>query len=215
MDTGTAVTADLQAVELSRWFLAGFFSLVALFYTLKIVAVRRRTGRSPVSVGARYDEHWRNYGLFRLFRLLILAVCVARLIWPPLDRFLVPIPPLWTTPVVLVGMGLLMASFALILGVHFSMREDWRSGIDPLPGPLRLRTSGAYALSRNPMAILIQLGQLGLFLALPTVFTAVCLVVGVFSIHHQVRLEEAELEARHGRRYLDYKARVPRWLALP
>jgi protein-S-isoprenylcysteine O-methyltransferase Ste14 len=208
------VSADLQVVELSRWFLAGFFGFVAVFYTIKILAARRRTGHSPVSVGKRYGEHWRIYGLFRLFRALILLVCVARVPWPDLDRFLVPITPLWTAPVILLGIVALSTSFALILAMHARMRGEWHSGIDPSPGPRQLRTTGSYGISRNPMAILIQVGQLGLFLALPTVFTLICLVVGVLAIHRQVRLEEADLEARHGELYRAYRAQVPRWIAV-
>jgi protein-S-isoprenylcysteine O-methyltransferase Ste14 len=94
------------------------------------------------------------------------------------------------------------------------MAKGWRSGIDETDDH-PLITSGPFAISRNPMFVLIQLGQLGLFLSLPSVFTLVCLVVGILVIRSQVRLEEVELQRRHGVAYVDYCRRVPRWFALP
>lgn len=91
------------------------------------------------------------------------------------------------------------------------MADDWRSGIDEVR-PGRLITEGPFAWSRNPIALLVQTAQLGLFLSLPSVFTLVCLVVGVWVMQSQVRLEEADLERRLGDAYRAYKARTPRWL---
>lgn len=204
---------DAWASEFSRWFLAGFFTFVAVFYTVKILAVRRRTGTSPVELGVRGSPSWRIYALFRVFRALILLVCIARLVWPGLDQFLIPIRPLWSWQLLLVGNGLLAVSLSLILAVHVYMAAEWRSGI-PSGRGTRLVTDGPYAVTRNPMAILIQLGQVGLFLSLPTAFTLICLLVGIVAMHRHVRLEEAALEGLHGDDYRAYRNRVPRWLAL-
>lgn len=211
---GDRVLTVSWASEFARWFLAAFFVVVALVYTFKILAARRRTGRSPVALGTRGTEARRIYTTFRIFRVLILLVCLGRLAWPGLDRLLVPIGPLWSGPLMLTGCGLLLLSFALVLAIHRHMAADWRSGIEAADAGGRLLTDGPFALSRNPIAILVQLGQLGLFLALPTVFTLICLAIGTIAIHRHVRLEEIELARRHGPAYGAYRALVSRWLAL-
>jgi protein-S-isoprenylcysteine O-methyltransferase Ste14 len=195
-----------------RWFLAAYFTGVAGFYTITIVRKRRRSGgTSPVHRGAPGSLHARVHLAFVCFRAAIWGVAVGRLAFPPLDDRLIPIAPLWRPPVLLTGAGLLLLAFVAVVLVHATMGHRWRSGIEPA-GPHRLITRGAFALTRNPTFIAIQVGQLGLFLALPTVFTLVCLIVGLVAIHLQVRLEEAHLAARFGAAYDAYRRRVPRWL---
>lgn len=205
------LSRGMSAVEFSRWFLAGFFVLVAAFYTVRILIARARTGRSPVSMGRPGTRHYLNYLLFRIFRIAILVVCVARAIEPGLDPYLFPIRPLWQPWPIIAGNALLAGSFLAVLGVQAYMGEHWRSGIDEVR-PGRLITEGPFAWSRNPIALLIQTAQLGLFLSLPSVFTLVCLVVGVWVMQNQVRLEEADLKHRLGDAYRAYQARTPRWL---
>jgi len=204
----------MSAVEFSRWFLAGFFLVVAVFYTVRILVARARAGRSPVAMGRPGTRHYLNYLLFRIFRIAILLVCVARAIEPDVDPWLVPIRPLWQPWLIIAGNTMLAVSFLAVLYVQAHMADDWRSGIDEVR-PGRLITEGPFAWSRNPMALLVQTGQLGLFLSLPSVFTLVCLVVGVWVIQSQVRLEEADLERRLGDAYRAYRARTPRWLGRP
>ena len=208
-----AMGFDLAAAEFSRWFLAAYFSFVAIFYTIRVLAVSTRTGHSPVSAGRPGSRHRLYYTVFRLFRSLILVVCLARTIWPRLNSLLVPLPFLWNSIILIGGNILLIVSFAAILYVHFYMAQDWRSGIDDSDEHV-LVTTGPFAITRNPMFILIQVGQLGLFLSLPSVFTLACLIVGVLVMHRQVRLEEVHLERYHGVHYDDYREHVPRWLTL-
>ena len=54
-------------------------------------------------------------------------------------------------------------------------------------------------------------GQLGLFLAIPSLFTAICLVVGVVTLLRQSELEEADLARRHGERWTAYAAVTRKW----
>lgn len=201
----------MEAEAFSRWFLAIFFVAVALFYAVSVSLKTRRTGMSPVSFGRFPCRHWLIHTTFRVFRALILMVCLIRVLYPSFDRYLVPIQPLWAPAILLTGNAVMVASFAGLIWLHRSMGSHWRSGIPE--GDVRpLLTTGAYAVSRNPMFLLIQAAQLGFFLSLPSVFTAVCLVVGMTAIHGQARLEERYLEAHHGEAYLRYKEKTPRWL---
>jgi protein-S-isoprenylcysteine O-methyltransferase Ste14 len=201
----------MAAESFSRWFLAVFFLAVAVFYTVSISLKTRRTGASPVTFGRFRTRHWLIHTTFRVFRGLILAVCLIRVPYPTLDRYLVPFEPLWSPAILLAGNAMMLASFAGLIWLHRAMGSHWRSGIPE--GDVRpLITKGVYAFSRNPMFLLFQAAQLGFFFSLPSLFTLVCLAVGVTAIHAQVRLEERYLANQHGEAYARYKRATPRWL---
>lgn len=201
----------MTAVAFTRWFLAVYFLAVAAFYTVRILAERARTGASPVFSGTPGTAHFATHTTFRVFRVAILAACCARMAWPGFDTYLGPLPALWHPAVMLLGDALLLASFVTVLCIHFYLGEDWRSGVRP-GGEARLITSGPFAVSRNPMMLFVIAAQIGLFLALPSVFTLVCLAAGVWAVLAQVRVEERMLGARYGAAYEAYVDRTPRWL---
>ena len=91
------------------------------------------------------------------------------------------------------------------------MHEDWRSGIDDQHVSGHLLTDGPFGRSRNPLFLAVMTGQLGFFLALPSVFSLVCLVTGVLVIMRQAREEEKALARRFDEQYEAYCKRVPRW----
>jgi protein-S-isoprenylcysteine O-methyltransferase Ste14 len=200
----------LSAELFVRWFLAVYFSSVAGYYTIAILRMKRRLGVSPVSKGPRGSLHRRLHQTFVVFRALIWLACVSRVAWPGIDRWLVPVAPLWQPPVMLAGVALLVLAFAAILGVHAAIGSGWRSRTED-SGAGRVMTTGPYGRVRNPVFIGIQAAQLGLFLALPTVFTLICLIVGIACVQMETRLEEAHLQARFGGDYAAYAARTGRW----
>jgi len=118
---------------------------------------------------------------------------------------------LYHWPVLLAGALLLLASFTAVNYLQAYMHEDWRSGIAPPAGQARLLTEGPYRRSRNPLFLAVMAGQLGFFLALPSVFSLVCLVAGVVVITRQAKEEEKVLAQRFGQAYEAYRGRVPRW----
>jgi len=201
----------VAAVEFTRWYLAGYFFAVAIFYSARVLGEKARIGRSPVFSGTIGTAHFAHHLAFRVFRAAILVACCIRLVWPAFDAYLVPIGVLWHPAVILTGDTLMLASVSAALYVHFYLGREWRSGtrLDDEP---RLITSGPFARSRNPMMIFVMMGQVGLFLALPTVFTLVCLVVGVWAVTAQVKVEEQMLATRHGAAYEGYASQTPRWL---
>ena len=201
----------MAAIEFTRWFLALFFAGVAAFYVLRIVRQKGRQGASPVYSGRPGTLHFATHSMFRVFRAAILVVCMVRLVWPPFDRYLVPIEALWHPAVLLAGCMLMALAFQAIVLVHFQMGEDWRSGTRA-DDQTHLITTRAFAVSRNPMMLCVMAAQLGFFLALPSVFTLVCLVVGVAAVVAQVRVEERLLRQRFGAAYEDYVGRTPRWV---
>lgn len=213
------VVTDPQALEVARWFLALFFPAVALFYIVRLTMLRRRRGGSAVFHGAKGSRQWWLAKTFVVFRSVITLVMLARAFWPALDAYLLVFAFMMTPAVVVTGLALLVAGFASVLVLHYTMGAAWRSGISDESAPLRgaaprLLTGGAYAFTRNPMFLAIQLGQIGFFLAFPSGFTLICLVVGMTVLHLQTRLEEEHLLALHGQAYRAYCERTPRWLPL-
>jgi protein-S-isoprenylcysteine O-methyltransferase Ste14 len=201
----------VAAADFTRWFLALFFVGVAAFYTVRILVAKHRMHASPVYSGEPGSLHWTTHTVFRVFRALILGVCLARLVWPELDRYLVTFDALWRPVVLILGCSLLGAGFLAVILIHFYMGEDWRSGTRAEDGT-RLITTGPFTVSRNPMMLCVIAAQVGLFLALPTLFTLVCLVLGVWAVTAQVGVEERLLRQRFGESYNAYAARTPRWL---
>ena len=201
----------MTAIDFTRWFVALFFIGVAAFYTLRILAIIRRTRSSPVFSGRPGTLHWATHFAFRVFRVSILGVCVFRLLWPGLDRYLVTFDALWHPLLLILGDVLLLAGFSAVVAIHRYMGADWRSGTRA-EDRTRLITKGPFAFSRNPMMLGVVVAQIGLFLALPSLFTLACLVAGLWAVTAQVGVEERLLQERFGAEYEAYASRTPRWL---
>lgn len=193
--------------EIAAWFLAVFFSFVAVFYTFRLKAgasTRQFLGKSGT-------QHWFGHMAFRFFRVLIWLVCVVRIPFNQVDQYLFLYDTLMQPTVVYSGMALMAAGFSLTVAGHFSLGEAWTSGINP-EGPTEIMQTGIYHVSRNPMFIGVLVTQFGFFLTLPGGFTTLCLVIGYTAVLNQVKLEEQYLKSRFGQRYQDYTREVPRWL---
>jgi len=116
----------------------------------------------------------------------------------------------------LFGAGAMLASLGWIEFCYAFMGASWASGTDATHlSRSDLVTTGPYALTRNPIFLGVLAGQAGFFLALPSVFTLVCLTVGVAVIYRQSRIEDVALSERFGASYDAYRRRVPKWLGFP
>lgn len=201
----------MTAIEFTRWFLALYFAGVASFYTLRIILLRKRSGESPVFTGRPGTLHFATHLTFRIFRVAILAICAARIPWPGLDTYLIPFEPLWHPFVLMLGNTLLVLSFAAVVGVHMYMGKNWRSGTRT-EDRTAFMTDGPFAVSQNPMMLCVAIAQFGFFLALPSVFTLLCLFVGIWAITAQTKVERTILRQRFGDTYERYAESTPRWL---
>lgn len=193
-----------------RHFLGIFFLMIGVQFAGRSLGLYQRMQFSHINYGERGSAPWWHRHIFNVFRALILGVCMVR-IFADIDGWLGVFGPLYYWPVLLVGMLLLIASFTAVNYLQAYMHEDWRSGIDPRTDHRKLLTSGPFSRSRNPVFLAVMTGQLGFFLALPSVFSLVCLVAGVLVITRQAREEEKALADKFGEDYERYRVRVPRW----
>ena len=205
------ITETAQGVvEFTRLYLAVFYTFVALFYTSKIILAKKSSGQEQVFPGQRFCTSWWNHLTFRLFRVTIWMVCVVRLFYPSTDAYLGMFTSMMNVPIIFAGNILLTCGFLTTIIVHLSMGSQWRSGVDP-QGPNSLITNGFFRFSRNPMFVAIGVSQLGFFLALPSIFSLVCLIIGIVSLYRQALVEEAHLAQTHPNDYARYSASTRRW----
>ena len=201
--------ADL--FEFTRAYLAGFYTFVAVFYTVRIILLKRSITREVVFAGSHFGSTWWNHITFRFFRVVIWMVCVSRLFFPSLDEYLGLFSSLQNTWLILIGNAFLALGLISIMTIHYRLGVYWRSGVDP-SGPDKIISNGVYRYSRNPMFLLVGFTQVGFFLALPSVFSLLCLIIGLYTLQRQVLAEEVHLSNKFSEEYADYCANVRRWL---
>lgn len=202
-------SVDTFAEPFVRYFLGIFFLMIGLQFTSRSLGLHARMGFSFINYGGRASAGWWHRHIFNLFRALILAVVLAR-IFVDIDPWLGVLGSLYQGPVLVTGTVFLLLSFSLVNYLQAFMHEDWRSGVDRKQDR-HLITNGPYSRSRNPVFLAVMLGQLGFFLALPSVFSLVCLIAGVTVLIRQARVEEQALADLFGDVYEAYRRRVPRW----
>ena len=193
-----------------RAFVACYFVFVALHYTARLAGLRARTGVPHASMGPTGSANRSNQVIFRFFRALILILMLARVATPTVDTWLGAIRPLENALLGFTGLVLMAVGLFVVDYGHSYLNDDWKSGIG-LGAGRQLITTGPYEHSRNPIFTGVILGQIGLFLAAPSIFTLACAAIGIAVILRQVRGEEAALAATFGAEYAVYSARVPRW----
>ena len=138
-----------------------------------------------------------------LLSTLILMWLLQRYV--PIYRFVEP--PLAYAGIIVIFFGILLA--AIPAGVF--LKVD--TGIEPFDEAKVLVTSGFYRFTRNPMYMGMFTMLLGVVFMFGSLSTLTPLPVFFLIIRNNFVLgEERFCEAAFGQQYLDYKARVRRWL---
>ena len=236
---------QLDITEFTRFYLAAFYTFVAIFYTVKVLVNKRQINRQSsnqasiqlstrndsqhdtqngfqndhlhnnqqevIFTGERFCSTWWNHMTFRVFRATIWMICLARFFFPNVDNYLGMLFFSESFSIVLLGNLLLTLGFMMTVIIHFKMGKQWRSGIDP-SGPKKLITDGFYKFSRNPMFLSIALSQFAFFLALPSLFSLLCFIIGVMALYRQILSEETHLLQHFPEQYNIYSTKVRRWL---
>lgn len=109
------------------------------------------------------------------------------------------------------GVFLCLTGLTLLLWSIVSFGPSFRVGIDTdVPG--KLVTSGAFALSRNPVYIALTLILLGQFLVFSNWILLVFTGAALWLFHRQVLREEYFLSKHYGKEFAEYRNRVGRYL---
>jgi protein-S-isoprenylcysteine O-methyltransferase Ste14 len=194
------------------------YSLILAIYIAvgvmwRFVRVSRRLGRAAIGT-SRGWPHWHGrvvafaligYGTL-LFLLVIPFANTGKLAW-------------WTLPLAvahrdwLLAAGLPMSLFGLffMLVAQREMGLSWRLNIDR-EGPGRLLRHGLFEFCRHPVYFGAGLMVLGVAIGLLSGLSLLMLAAMWTTIALQARAEESFLIEHFGEPYIDYAARVGRFL---
>jgi protein-S-isoprenylcysteine O-methyltransferase Ste14 len=110
-----------------------------------------------------------------------------------------------------IGILLCIAGLALLLWSLVSFGQSFRVGIDTT-APGKLITTGAFAISRNPIYVAFTFILIGLFLTFPSWILLAYLIAAVWLFNRQVLREETYLKVHYGSPYEAYCRQVRRYL---
>ncbi len=164
----------------------------------------RRQGTRAIHFGSLDKKDFLIPPFALLYFYLIFAPALQ---WPLLSiqRFFQSESAAW------VGVVLCLCGLLLMLWSLVSFGMSFRVGIDT-ERPDVLVTTGAFAVSRNPIYVAFFTVLVGQWLIQPNWILLVYLVAATWLFHRQVLREEAYLHQHYGRDYADYVHRVRRYL---
>ena len=125
---------------------------------------------------------------------------------------------LWPIPVLPGSWGVVTGILVIALGTSIMpavVSRFRRAGtaFDPHKPASALVTDGPYRFSRNPAYVALTLWYLGIGLLLNSVCVLLLAIPPVLIMNRwAIPREERHLEAKFGEQYVQYKARVRRWL---
>ena len=194
----------------SGWLALALYGIyLAVAFGLRTWLQLRRTGESGFKgiSGRPGSLEWTAGVLFGV----AIAVGVAAPVLDVADA-LEPIDALDSAGVRGAGVALFAIGLAATLYAQIAMGASWRIGVDEQERT-ELVTSGPFAVVRNPIFSAMLPTSVGLALVVPNVVALAGVGALFLALEIQVRLVEEPYLARvHGERYLDYAARVGRFV---
>jgi protein-S-isoprenylcysteine O-methyltransferase Ste14 len=141
------------------------------------------------------------------FVVLLFYIVLAHAFGPPKIGFE------WLNSAFVAWVGVTACILGILLFIYalFSFGKSLRVGLDE-EHPGELVTTGAFAISRNPLYSAFGLALTGLFLIIPNWTTLIYLIGGIWLFNRQIRLEERSLTKIYGEKYMEYSKRVRRFL---
>jgi len=139
--------------------------------------------------------------------LVVMVVAAYALNW------FYPMPILsMAMPGIEVGLVLLLLALLTVRWAATTFRKAHTNILIGKP-TTAIVSNGPFARSRNPIYVAIFLGLIGFALAFNSLWFLAALLPMYFILRYGVvAREESYLERKFGQQYLDYKARVRRWL---
>jgi protein-S-isoprenylcysteine O-methyltransferase Ste14 len=185
-----------------------FLAYVANFLMLSAVAAKQ-AGRSVWLFGGGPRQRLTGWAFGAAF--------IGAILWPPVRMWTggFASDPLTSalqgTAAALLGHLMVAVGASVALVSQYHMGAAWRIGAaEGRQG--ELVQTGPFALSRNPVFLGQAFMVIGLFLAFPDLIQFAISATMLAAVVAQVRIEEGILAKTHGEAYVDYAARVPRWI---
>ncbi len=154
------------------------------------------------------------------------AQASSRFVWPPViygTATIISLLLAWRVPLIfvpdaalspfrLIGIAVVILGMLMIVGAARLFR---RAGtpVAPTEPTSALVIDGIYRWTRNPMYLALSLILLGTALATGSLWFFIGLAAAIFAVTKlAIEKEEIYLADKFGASYLDYKARVRRWI---
>ncbi|MDR1792908.1 MAG: isoprenylcysteine carboxylmethyltransferase family protein [Bacteroidales bacterium] len=109
-----------------------------------------------------------------------------------------------------VGIILCYSGLAIFLWALLSFGKSWRIGIDEKTSN-ELITTGAFAYSRNPIFLFMDMYFAGIMLVFPNVIIIILALCSFIGIHFQILREEKFLIRKFGNKYIEYQQHTRRY----
>ena len=181
------------------------FALFILSVITRAVTLRRQGIRAMM-----FGETDKTDFILMPFVFAVIYVVLANTFgWPVWDvlvyRFWASDIPGW------VGLVFGIAALVFFIYTLVSFGISFRVGIDE-DNPAELVTTGAFAISRNPIYVCFLAFFFGLFLVHSNIVITLAFVAFALVIHRQIIREEKFLVSYYGEKFEEYCSRVRRYL---
>ncbi len=127
-------------------------------------------------------------------------------------HYLIPIKQIIVFPYNLIGIIFFILGWIpnIWLGIHFRKIE---TSIPVYKKPQKLVISGFFRISRNPVYLGMSIALLGEAIFLGSLITFIIPILFFILINKfNIRYEEESLEKQFGKKYMEYKNKVRRWI---
>lgn len=185
----------------------GYFAILTLVSLISLVLLRASRMKKYGIKALRFGEIDKKDFLIPPFVFIYFYLIIANTFnLPKFDEIL-------TNNAIAAWIGVALCLLAIILfswGM-ISFGKSFRVGID-IDKPGGLVSTGAFAISRNPLYVAFFMVLTGVFLIFPTWIFFVYFVAGLWLIDRQVCLEENTLRSIYGKEYDDYCNKVRRYI---
>jgi len=139
-----------------------------------------------------------------LFLLLIGAGAGLDALWP----LSMGVPESFRT----IGVAITLFGMAVVILIGGTFKRS-STAIEPWKPTSALITSGFYRWSRNPIYLGFCLFNMGIGIAINSLWVFLSFIPGAFLVYYiAIAREEAYLERAFGEEYLAYKRKVRRWI---
>lgn len=110
-----------------------------------------------------------------------------------------------------IGILLIVFGNLFFIAAILIMKNNWRAGFDH-GQHTNLVTDGVYQISRNPAFVGFDFLYIGCALIVPNILNVAVTLFAILLFHMQILGEEGYLADVFGQEYMQYKARVSRYL---